>query len=280
MRLSFFALLPVVPAALGCAGTVSGPTDGDAEVSRTTSAVVAVERTADSAEGSRAEASARFIRVLAPSSAGDALRAIGASLELPPSGSCATLASLASTPVAQAPVIELLDVGSVTLQADGVETRLAARQLPDVTDVVSGVVYARATDPSLLPTSTRYVIHVAGGQGLEPFDFTAAAPGDPGDVRIAGEDVAGTLVATGATVDLSWPASADLADNLVYVDVRPNGVRCVLEGGGHGSVSTLLFDDAGTLVVHRLRREALSARGIDSGEVRFDFARTVAYVRR
>jgi len=283
MRLSLLALLPVVPAALGCAGTVSGASDGvDAEASSTTSAVVAVERTSDSTEGSRAEASARFIRVVAPSSADDALRAIGASLDLPASGSCAAITSLAGAPAMQAPVVELLDVGGITLQADGVETRLAARQLPDVTDVVSGVVYARATEPSLLPTSTRYVIRVAGGQGLEAFELTAAAPGDPGDVHIVGEDVPGTLVATGATVDLSWPAAADLADDVVYVDVRPNGVRCVLDGAtaGHGSVSTLFFDDAGTLVVHRLRREPLSAQGIDSGEVRFDFARTIAYVRR
>lgn len=282
MRLSLLALLPVVPAALGCAGTVSGASDGvDAEAITTTSAVVAVERTADSTEGSRAEASARFIRVVAPSSADDALRAIGASLDLPASGSCAAITSLAVAPSTQAPVVELLDVGGITVQADGVETRLAARQLPDVTDVVSGVVYARATDPSLLPTSTRYVIHVAGGQGLEPFELTAAAPGDPGDVHVTGEDVPGTLVATGATVELSWPAAADRTDDVVYVDIRPNGVRCVLDGAtaSHGSVSTLFFDDAGTLVVHRLRRQPLSARGIDSGEVRFDFARTIAYRR-
>ena len=283
MRLSVLALFPVLPAALGCAGAVSGTSDGvDAEAITTTSAVVAIERTADSAEGSRAEASARFIRVVAPSSADDALRAIGASLDLPASGSCASLTSLASSPATQAPVVELLDVGGITLQVDGVETRLGARQLPDVTDVVSGVVYARATDPSLLPTSMRYVIHVAGGEGLEPFDVNAAAPGDPGDVRIAGEDVPGTLVATGTTVDLSWPAEADLAEDVVYVDVRPNGVRCVLDGAtaGHGSVSTLFLDDTGTLVVHRLRRQALAARGVDSGEVRFDFARTIVYVRR
>jgi len=129
MRLSLFALLPVVPAALGCAGTVSGASDGvDAEAVTTTSAVVAVERTADSTEGSRAEASARFIRVVAPSSADDALRAIGASLDLPASGSCAAITSLAVAPSTQAPVVELLDVGGITLQADGVETRLAARQ--------------------------------------------------------------------------------------------------------------------------------------------------------
>jgi len=283
MRFSVLALLPVFPVALGCAGTVSGAPDGvDAEASTTTSAVVAVERTADSTEGSRAEASARFIRVVAPSSTDDALRAIGASLDLPASGSCASLTSLAGATATQAPVVELLDVGGITLQVDGVETRLAARQLPDVTDVVSGVVYARATDPSLLPTSARYVIHVAGAQGLEPFELTATAPGDPGDVHVAGEDVPGTLVATGTTVDLSWPAGVDLAEDVVYVDVRPNGVRCVLDGGtaGHGTVSTLFLDDAGTLVVHRLRRQAVSTHGIDSGEVRFDFARTIAYVRR
>jgi hypothetical protein len=281
MRAFSLALLPLLPVAIGCAGTVSS--EGvDAEVSTTTSAVVAVERTADSTEGSRAEASARFIRVTAPSSAGDALRAIGAALDLPATGTCATIASLAGAPAAQTPVIELLDVGEVTLQAGEVETRLAARQLPDVTDVVSGVVYARATDPSLLPAATRYTVHVAGGQGLEALDVVVAAPGDPGEVHLTGEDVPGALVATGATVDLSWADATDLADDIVYVDVRPNGVRCVLDRAAtdHGSVSTLLLDDAGTLVVHRLRRAPLSARGIDSGEIRFDFARTIAYVRR
>ena len=285
MRPFSLAVVPLFCAALGCAGAVSGSAEGvDAEASTTTSAVVAVERSADSTEGSRAEASARFIRVTAPSSAGDGLRAIGAALDLPAVASCASIASLASAPVAQAPVVELLDVGEVTLLADGVETRLAARQLPDVTDVVSGMVYARATEPSLLPAATTYVVRIAGGHGLDPLEVAAAAPGDPGDVHIAGEDVPGTLMATGASVDLSWAVSAsppaELSDDVIYVDVRPNGVRCVLDQStGRGSVSTVFLDDAGTLVVHRLRRSALSARGIDSGEVRFDFARTVTYLR-
>jgi hypothetical protein len=283
MRLVSLALLPFLPAAVGCAGTVSTADGVDAEAT-TTTAVVAIERTADSTEGSRAEASARFIRITAASSAGDALHTIGAALDLPATGSCATVASLASAPVAQTSVVELLDVGEVTLRADGVETRLAARQLPDVTDVVSGVVYDRATDSALLPAATSYTVHVAGGHGLEPLEVTAAAPGDPEDVRIVGEDVAGTLVASGANIELSWSTSASApgepAGDIVYVDVRPNGVRCVLDGSGHGAVSTLFLDDEGTLVVHRLRREPLTARGIDSGEVRFDFARTVAYVRR
>jgi hypothetical protein len=279
MRVPYVLLLSAFPAMVGCAGTITGPEGGDAEASHTTSAVVSIERTADATEGSRAEASARFVRVTAPASAGDALRAIGAVVDLPARGACATVASLAGSQQAVAPVVELVDVGTVTVVAEGVETRLSPRQLPDVTDVVSGVVYARATDPMFLPSSTAYAFHVAGSPGFMPIDATATAPGDASEIRIAGED-AGVLVASGATVDLAWSASAEATDDVVYVDVRPNGVRCVLDGAGHGTVATAFFDDAGTLVVHRLHRETLRARGIDGGEVRFDFARSLPYVRR
>jgi hypothetical protein len=278
MRLATLAVLPFAPAALGCAGTISGPEGVDAEATTTTTAIVAVERTADSSEGSRAEASARFIRVTAAAPAADAPRTIGAALDLPARGSCATIASLGASPAVQAPVVELVDVGAVSVVAEGVETRLAPRQLPDVTDVVSGVVYARATDPTLLPASAPYVFRIAGTPGLGPLEVATTAPADPGEIRVAGEETPGLLVASSAAVDLSW--NADRADDLVYVDVRPNGVRCVLDGSGRGSVSTMFLDDAGTLVVHRLRREPLRARGIDAGEIRFDFARALAYVRR
>ncbi len=278
MRLSILALLPTIPAALGCAGTVAGSSETvDAEAVTTTSAVVSVERTTDPSEGSRAEASARFLRVTAPASAADALRAIGATLDLPAPGTCAGIGSLGSAPAAQAPIVELLDVGDVSLAANGVETRLAARQLPDVTDVVSGVVYARATDSSLLPASTSYVLHVAGAARLPSLDVAVAAPGDPEDVRIAGEDAQGVIAIVGPTVDLSWTPERD---DVVYADVRPADVRCTLDASGAASLTTALFDDAGTLVVHRLRRQPLRARGIDSGEVRFDFARAMTYVRR
>jgi hypothetical protein len=279
MRLALLALAPLVPAALGCAGAVSGEGSGDAEAVSTTSAVVSVQRTADSTEGSRAEASARFIRVTGSSSPDDALRAIGATLDLPARGSCASLASLGDAPAAQAQLIELVDVGDISLQVNGVETRLSARQLPDVTDIVSGVVYARATDPALLPAGAPYLLHVGGAHGLPPVDVVATAPADPADVLVAGEDTPGSLevtAASGSTIGLSW--ASDPLDDTIYVDVRPSDVRCVLDAGGHGTVSTLLLDDAGTLVVHRLHREPLRATGVDAGEIRFDFARTVTYV--
>lgn len=280
MHRSALALLVLAPAVLGCAGTVSTSEGGDAEASTTTSAIVVVERATGATEASRAEASARFIRVTAPSSTDDALRAIGAALDLPPRGECASVASLADDMTAQgpAPVVELVDVGGVSVEADGVETRLVPRQLPDVTDVVSGVVYARAADPSLLPAATRYLVHVAGGHGLTGFDVTATAPGDPSEVHIVGEDPRGALVVGGGSVDVTW--TPDASDDVVYVDVRPNGVRCLVDDAGHVAIPALFLDDAGTLLVHRLHREALSAAGIDSGEIRFDFARSVAYVRR
>ena len=70
-------------------------------------------------------------------------------------GACATYASLAggTTPAEAAPAVELVNVGAVSLRADGGEMRLLPRQLPDVTDVVTGVVYDRALDSTdLVPT--------------------------------------------------------------------------------------------------------------------------------
>lgn len=293
MRLSGLALLPLLPAAVGCAGTVSSAgADGVDAESSTISALVSIERTSDPTAGSRAETSARFLRVMAPASADDALRAIGASLELPAVGTCAAISARAGSGPAQLPLVELLDVGGVTLEVGGVETRMSPRQLPDVTDVVSGVVYARSTNPALLPDSSRYVVRVTGTPGFEPFAVSALGAGDPAQVRIAGEDEAGTLLATGSVLDVSWPAgagSSDERDDVVYLDVRPAGVRCTLgdESGNstpgaaaHATVSTLLLDDTGTVVVHRLHREPLNAPSVDSGEIRFDFARTIPYVRR
>jgi hypothetical protein len=44
-----------------------------------------------------------------------------------------------------------------------------------------------------------------------------------------------------------------------------------------GALVTL--DDA-SLAVHRLHREGFRVRGVDPGEVRFDFARVVSVTRR
>ena len=280
MSLRSLAVVSLVPASAACAGTVSGSSEtGDANALATTNAIVIVERTVEAGRGSRAEASARFVRVSAPASAADALRAIGAAIDLPSRGTCATIASLAGAvaPHESAPVVELVDVGPVAIEMEGVSTRLLPRQLPDVTDVVSGVVYARALDPALLPVGARYLVHVAGVHDFSPIEISASGAANPSLVRIAEEDAQGVLVATGATVDLAWDATA--VDDVVYVDINPSGVRCAFGDAGHATVPTVFFDDTGAFVVHRLHREPLPAGGSASGEIRFDFARSIAYVR-
>jgi len=303
-----FSLFCTVAPAWGCAGTVSGaPGTGDAETP-TTHAVVLVERTLDPTEGSRAEASARFVRVAGSSTTG-ALQTIGASLDLPPPGSCASVSSLVAGVVlsdgAERALIELADVGSVSIDTgDAPGARLAPRQLPDVTDVVSGVVYARAADLSLFPASVPYLVHVSGGPDLDPIDTSATAPADPIDVHVVGEDGrGGAELASGGPIELDWPVGGLSSSDTLYVDVRPSGgsgVRCVLAPDGdvagdagdsqaaeqrHAALpAASLFDEhgaftEGTLVIHRVHRESFRARGLDSGEVRFDFARSLAYKR-
>jgi hypothetical protein len=288
MRLGLLAAFALAAPTTGCTGAVSDPAAPvDAEPS-TTSAVVIVDRTIDPSGGPRAEASARFVRVSAPSSIRDALRAIGATVDLPAPGTCVSLAVLAggaATGAAAAPRVELVDVGAVSLEVSGRETHLVPRQLPDVTDVVTGVVYARGAEAALFPAASRYVVHVNGGPEVDPFEVSATAPADPADVRIAGEDPTGLTVPAGTPVEVDWAPGA--SDDSLFVDMQPAAVRCTLDSGQHSTpplaratLPASLVDEAGTLVVHRMHREALVARGLEGGELRFDFSRSVAYVRR
>lgn len=289
MRSGGLLWLLAAAAMAGCTGTISasGAPD-DAQTAMATSAVVIVERTVDATQGTRAAASARFVRVAAPSSVVEGLRAIGASGELPPRGTCASIGSVTGAVASDepAPYVELLDVGPVSLASGSNETHLLPRQLPDVTDVVTGVVYARATDPVGLPAGETYSVHVAGRPDLAAFDASAVAPADPSNIHVSGENPdAGTLVlARGAAVQLTW--TADASGDVVYADAQPAAVRCVLaetdkdgDNRVRASLPASLFDERGSLVVHRLHREPLRAPGLDSGEIRFDFARSISYVR-
>jgi hypothetical protein len=319
MRAAFLstALFPAVGVlSTGCTSAISGGQAGvDAETT-VTHAVVLVERTADTAEGTRAAVSARFARVAAGASAGDTLRAIGANVELPAQGTCARIrsgeASSSGTPVDPVPFVELLDVGRVSVVVAGSVTSLVPRQLPYVTDVVTGTVYAKAAEQALFPASTLYSVHATGTVNVPAFDVSAVAPTDPSDVTIVQETSPGSVVAHGATVDFSWPRApatspsaplpvlAARAD-VLYVEVQPaalgtgsEAVRCVLgtpgdegapsgasdDGLARGSIPTSLLDDAGSLVLHRVHTEPLQLRGVDDGELRFDFARVVGYVRQ
>jgi hypothetical protein len=286
MRLGSLCFALVTIATPACEGAVTGGTGGDAEAMSMRSLIV-VERMVDPYAAPRAQASARFLRVSASVSSDDGLRAIGAALDLPTKGTCAPLGSSPADVSSDepAPVVELVDVGPVVLDAEGVETHLAARQVPDVTDVISGIVYVRAGDLTTFPASARYVVHAQGQGGVHAFDVVASAPPDPIDVRVAGESAAGTTLSVSGPVDVSWSPGG--AFDTIYVDVQPAGVRCTLGDGqgapdadaGRSTLPASLLGAEGTLTVHRLHRETTRGGSVES-DVRFDFARSLSYARR
>src|SRR5439155_6387963 len=123
-----------------------------------------------------------------------------------------------------------------------------------------------------------------------PFAVSATAPGEPSELRIAGQDaraVAGVAIGASGPVELTWEAGAP--EDSLYVDVAGGAaapalptVRCLFADSGRANIPAAAFSgiDEGALTVHRLHRESFRARGVDPGEVRFDFARVVAISRR
>jgi hypothetical protein len=318
---SFSFALPLAAATLfGCATNVSIGGDGtsgepEASASSAATAVIVIERTAAAgSETTRTEAVARFVRMRAGAVDDDALRLIGATVDFPAMGTCATgLGAMrgSSTAVASASgngangaaapspprarAMALLDVGAITVESGGVKTNLLARQLPDVADLVSGVVYtARPTGAAgyaeaALPARGTYVVRAGGSTELDiaPFVAVATAPGDPVDLRVAGQDArtGGVTIAPSGPAELTWEQGG--ADDVIYVDVTSKvsgvpGVRCLFADAGRASIAAtaLTAFDEGTLSVHRVHREPIHAHGIEPGEMRFDFARTIPFSRR
>jgi hypothetical protein len=283
------ALLTSAPALLGAAalalvGCVSPPGEApDAEASSQATGVVVVEGSS-SAEGSRSQAVARFVRARSGAVDDDALRMVGASVDFPALGACEALSSLRSG--VSSSTLALLDVGALTVSAGESAVPLQARQLPDVADLVSGVVYSARADE--LPARGPYMVKVDGSADLQvaPFVVSATSPGEPENLRIGGEDVSGAALALllAEPVVLTWEPGA--AEDVVYVDVTSGGAapatRCLFADTGRGVIPAATFSgiEAGALAVHRLHRESFHARGVEPGEVRFDFARTVTFARR
>lgn len=272
---------------LGGCSVAPGPDAADAADNTVATAVVVVEGTLAN-EGSHSEAVARFVRASHGGAVDDdVLRMVGAVVDFPALGSCAPIASQRTLNPSSSRFISLVDVGSVSLIAGESSTLLSRRQLPDVADFVSGVVYSGRG--SSLATRGAYELRVdgTGDPDVPSFHVTATSPGEPSDVRIAGDDgrsAAVNLPLSASSVEVSWEPGS--AYDLVYVDVSATSAapsaRCLFRDDGHASIPASAFGavDDGTLAVHRLHREAFHAHGVDPGEVRFDFARVVSFARR
>jgi len=306
---------------MGCSANLAASSEQtDAEASAVT-AIVTVERTAGSggSEGVRSDIIARFVRSRAGDE--DALRIVGAAIDLPAAGACTRLPA-ANSATKMAHSVELVNVGALSVElppqssgspsassgsapSTSAESRVAGpdyqakllpRHLPDVVDLVSGVVYTARAEGDAFPARGRYVFHAAGApeQEIAPFTVEATAKGEPGELRIADQAIArrtdpGPIVLSPAdSVEITWAQSPDASteDDLIYIDVsaRPAGtstVRCSFVDNGRATLAATAFpSDEGTIAVHRVHRESFRAKGIDSGVLRFDFARTSSFRRQ
>ncbi len=367
MRTSSLGLYALAPLAVACSAPLAGPgasgASGDAFLAdaaegAASAGLIVFERTVSADESTHGSAVARFLRMRNGSVDEQALRMVGATLELPATGTCAAAASTRTDPTGALSVdeadepraVELLDVGAVTVEASGTLVTLEGRSLPDIVDLVTGVLYSTrtssgapaaatgrpgATDGELqapaaappglagLPATGTYVFQSTGSastadadHSVPAFTVTAAAPGEPGELRVDGQDARsndGVQLTVGARADLVWSVGdANNPDDVVYVELVPAvastgaaagaepvaTVRCTFADHGAASIPASAFAlghgemTRGTLVVHRVHRELFHVAGrpateqtpghvgIDSGVVRFDFARAAEFTRR
>lgn len=260
-------LLLAVPLLAGCA-TVVGSEATDAEASAVTGVIV-VEQTTGTG-GPHAEVSARFVKVHGPIDDAS-LRLAGAQLVMPAAGECSLLVDEPLRPSR----VELLSAGTLEVESASGKSTLQPRRLPDVTDLVSGVLYTARTEQ----VHGKVRVRAAGAEpDVAPLVVEATAPAELTGVRVAGVEPKGAeAVSLGSSrVELTWDAGSPA--DLVYVDVLATGApttRCAFSDQGHGALT--LSSQNGTMVVHRLHREPLV--GFERGELRFDVARIFAFTR-
>src|SRR5262249_20622473 len=151
---------------------------------------VAIERVAG-AGNPKGDVIARFIRTRAGAVDDDALRIVGATVELPSMNNCGNLQA-ASSPSRIARSVELLNAGAITLEADGYRANLTVRHMPDGVGLVSGIVYTVRAEGGAegLPAFGRVVLRAAGSSEQEveigPFTVETNVPAEPNDLRLNG----------------------------------------------------------------------------------------------
>lgn len=267
-----FWMLGLVPVVAGCTANIGAAEATDADASAITGVVV-VEETAFAGDVPHAEVSARFVKVHGAIDDG-ALRLAGAELVMPPIGECTTLVDepLRTPSVVR---IQLLNVGALNVESASGKATLQPRRVPDVTDLVSGVLYTARTDG--LRGTVR--LRAAGADpDVGPLLVEAQAPAELRGLRVGGVEAksAEPIALAPGSVELEWDAATDL----VYVDVLAPGTlttRCAFADHGHATVPAPASQN-GTFAVHRLRRQPLA--GFERGELRFDAARLVPFAVR
>lgn len=266
----------------GCATAVDASTSPDAD-SNEVAAAISIDTTsyADEITAAHTTAVARFIRARTSIDQGT-LEMLGAALDLPPLGTCSGISPRAEN-AGQA--VELLDVGAINLNVGNVDlgarsTFLAPRNLPDMDDLVWGVVYSARADGTEAPVSGPISLHVAGSKDVGAFSIDVADMQAPTDVRF--DDVASSSIAitSGDDLRVTWTAAPPSTDIIYFEISGPENLVCAQADTGFANLDASMFAvGRGSLTIHRLHREPINAHGIDDGEARFDFARVYDFSR-
>jgi hypothetical protein len=136
MHAHHFALPLLCATGVGCSAPVSATsgttTEGLTEASISSTAVVLIERIVSGGDSARAEAVARFVRMRSGAVDDEALRMVGAAIDFPAMDACAPLSSARAPENSSPRSVELVDVGTISVEANGSDLSLQPRRLPDI----------------------------------------------------------------------------------------------------------------------------------------------------
>lgn len=263
-------------AVLGASCTGAGPEVAlDADVASHTEGVVFVERVGE-AGGAQVHVGGRFFR-----SQGVAPESLPELVGAPPIAAtvgCTERGAMAETLDSSHAEVQLLDVGVVDARADGLTSRMTPHRLPDLWNVVSGVVYG--LDGDLPSGSWQFSATGDPATSRGAFDVTGAPPEAFGELRlgdaiIAPQGGALSLPRRGG-LSLRWARGAS-SDRVAVVFEGSGTMSCGARDDGTLDVDAAnadrvreLLRQGGTLSVHRLRTVPFAISGIDRATLVFD----------
>ena len=279
MLLGRASILGSLAALVGACSASVESYDTDAETG-STHAFVSIERRVriDGTEHLSTGAVAGFVRAPAALDARSVAGLIGLGLDLPEPGQCAQRGTGRRSEMVLSSIglVELLDAGDVTIEAEGEPTLLAPRAFPTVTDSISGVLYTSRDRSEPLPAMAPYRLKTSGGSNLPALRAEAFAPGALEQVTVGGlplEEL--TEIDVRQPMDLTWAVGEP--GDLVYVELavagQPTTICSFRDDAGAGTVSGSLAPAgaSGRVGVHRLRSLPFTAEEVDRAELRFDF---------
>lgn len=284
-------------ASLACGGAAEPPVGEAASLQ----AVLSIERIEAPArpEMPRASAMAQFLVLPSDADAHETLDAAGLRVRLPEQKGCieAVIGDI-SEPAGREDgtgayddvfpeQLELLEAGEVSINVDGVITRLALNLFPPSGNA-SGVIYTTPDQSATpLPPATDYSINATGSDAIPPLTIQQEAPSSLRNVTVGGTPLehASSFVG-GQPLDFTW-TEGETSDR-VYVELADaeTSLRCAFDDAeGSGTIPGALTakldpESVARISVHRVREvtRAQAPQRADSmileTMVRFDFELT------